>query len=65
MKKVLKKILVIFLVILILNNFLISGVRADDPSEMPDPFEEWLSGLIGSVIGLLTYPIRIVALAAS
>ena len=64
MKKVLKKVLIIFLVILILNNFLISGVRASDPEEMPDPFEEWLSGIIGSVIGLLTYPIRIVALAA-
>ncbi len=64
MKKVLKKVLIIFLVILILNNFLISGVRAEDPAEMADPFEEWLSGLIGSVIGLLTYPIRIVALAA-
>ncbi len=64
MKKVLKKVLVIFLVILILNNFLVSGVRASNPDDMPDSFGEWLSGLIGSVIGLLTYPIRIVALAA-
>ena len=66
--KVLKKILVVLLIILILNNFLVSSVRAmnpPDPSETTSSEESWLTSMVGSVVGLLTYPVRVVALAAS
>lgn len=57
MKKTLKKLLVCILIILIINNFFISNI-----SFAADSFEDWLVDLLGSVVGLLTYPIRIVAI---
>ena len=57
MKKTLKKLLICILIILIINNFFISNI-----SFAADSFEDWLVDLLGSVVGLLTYPIRIVAI---
>lgn len=65
MKKALKKILVIVLIILTLNNFLISSVYADDDDGIGGVIGDIIQGLLESVVGLLTYPIRIIALAAA
>lgn len=66
MKKALKKILVIVLIILTLNNFLISSVYADDDDGIGGGvIGDIIQGLLESVVGLLTYPIRIIALAAA
>ena len=65
MKKALKKILVIILIILTLNNFLISSVYADDDDGIGGVIGGIIKGLLESVVGLLTYPIRIIALAAA
>ena len=66
MKKALKKILVIVLIILTLNNFLISSVYADDDDGIGGGvIGDIIQGHLESVVGLLTYPIRIIALAAA
>ena len=65
MKKVFKKILIIMLIILTLNNFLMSDVYAEDKPGMMDAFEEKLANFFGSVVGLFTWPVRFVAIAAS
>lgn len=57
MKKTLKKLLVCILILLIINNFFISNISfaASGP-------EEWLADMLGTVVGLLTWPIRLVAI---
>lgn len=57
MKKTLKKLLICILIILIINNFFISNI-----SFAADSFGEWITDILGSVVGLLTFPIRIVAI---
>ena len=67
MKRQLKKLLVILLIILTLNNFLMTSSFAQDPSDV-DSTSAWieaLTKLAGSVIGLLTFPVRAIALGAA
>ena len=61
MKKTLKKLLICILIALIINNFFFNNISfaADDP------FGEWLADMLGAVVGLLTWPIRMVALACA
>lgn len=61
MKKTLKKLLVCILIVLILNNFFFNNISfaADDS------FGEWLADMLGAVVGLLTWPIRMIALACA
>ena len=66
MKVKLKKILICLLIIMTLNNFFISNVFDNAfYSYASDETEEKVNGLFESVVGLLTWPIRLVALAAS
>ena len=54
MKKTLKKLLVCILIVLIINNLFFNNISlADDGG-----FEEWLADMMGTVVGLLTWPIR-------
>ncbi len=61
MKKTLKKLLVCILIVLVLNNFFFNNISfaADDP------FGEWLADMLGAVVGLLTWPVRMIALACA
>lgn len=61
MKKTLKKLLICILIVLILNNFFFNNISfaADDP------FGEWLADMLGAVVGLLTWPVRMIALACA
>ena len=61
MKKTLKKLLVCVLIVLMINNFFFNNISfAADGS-----FGEWLEDMLSAVVGLLTWPIRIVALACA
>ena len=60
MKKTLKKLLICILIIFIINNFFFNNV-----SLAADAFEDWLTDMLGAVVGLLTWPIRLVALACA
>ena len=68
-KKVLKKLLVIILIFLVLNNFFINSIYASNVNNtnsnntvtQPNPVIETLEGLLGTVIGLFTWPYRLVA----
>lgn len=61
MKKTLKKLLICILIVLVINNFFFNNISfaADDA------FGEWLADMLGAVVGLLTWPIRMVALACA
>lgn len=65
MRKTFKKILIVLLIILTLNNFLMQSVYAKDPPGMGDEDDNWLLSMLGSVVGLFTLPIRAVALGVS
>ncbi len=59
LNKTLKKILVLILIVLLLNNFIISNVvYAAGESEV----EKFLTKMLGTVVGWFTYPIRLVAI---
>ncbi len=60
MKKTLRKLLICILIILIINNFFLSNISFAD-----DGFGEWLEDMLGAVVGLLTWPVRIIALACA
>ena len=61
MKKTLKKLLVCILIVLMINNLFFNNISlADDGG-----FEEWLADMMGTVVGLLTWPIRMIALACA
>ena len=64
MKKTLKKILICILIILIINNFLIydCSFAATAQTQADSAIGKFLGDLLESVIGLLTYPYRIIAL---
>ena len=59
MNKTLKKILICLMLIVIMGNFIMPKYTfaADDPNT------SWIEEILGSVIGLFTWPIRMVALA--
>ena len=63
-KKTLKKILICILIILIINNFLIydCSFAATAQTQADSAIGKFLGDLLESVIGLLTYPYRIIAL---
>ena len=67
MKLNLRKLLVILLIILTLNNFLLSPSYAVDPPDVNSKpaWVEILEGFLGSIIGLLTLPIRALAVGAA
>lgn len=65
MKKTLKKILVVLLIILTINNFLVDAVYADDDDSLGSTVSDILQGMLESVVGLFTYPVRFIALAAA
>ena len=61
MKRTLKKLLVCILIVLMINNFFFNNISlADDGG-----FGEWLADMMGTVVGLLTWPIRMIALACA
>ena len=60
MKRILKKILVCILICLIINNFLISNISFAGNGLIGD----FIAFAFGSVVGILTWPIRIFALVA-
>lgn len=60
-KKNLKKILVCILICFVINNFFISNLAFADDAKDDNAFADWLEGILGAVIGLLTYPIRLIA----
>ena len=67
MKIKLKKILICLLIIMTLNNFFIGSISENaicSYATEVDPNEEKINGIFGTVVGLLTWPIRVVALAA-
>ena len=59
MKKTLKRLLICILIFLMINNFFMTNITyaASDSA-----FEDWLTDILGTVVGLLTWPVRIVAL---
>ncbi len=75
--EILKKVLVCFLILLVLNNFCIgnispifvyasentTGQTSNSESNPLDILKDALNVLLGTVVGLLTWPLRIVALA--
>jgi hypothetical protein len=58
MRAILKKLLIAILIILLLNNFIMNTSFASDA------VTDKLESLVGSFVGLLTFPIRLVALGA-
>lgn len=74
MKKTLSKILIIILIILTLNNFFISNISFaanvgeftyyDGNNKIFDFLKEALEDVLGKVIGILTIPFKLGALAA-
>ena len=62
MKKIFKKLLICILIVLVLNNFFIGS--ASNPF-IPVSYAstgDFITGILGSVVGLLTLPIRLVAI---
>ena len=64
MRRVLKKLVIAILIILILNNFLISNSAFAFGSYSLDDITDIFTNILGGVIGLLTWPLRISALFA-
>lgn len=67
MKRILKKILVCILIMFVLNNFFISNLDLNINTSYAaegkfDKAVKTLESLFGAVVGLLTYPIRLVAM---
>lgn len=58
MKRTMKKLLICILIVTLLNSFFISNVQAAD---LLDPFEDFISTAMNTVVGILTYPIRLIA----
>lgn len=67
MRRTLKKLLVILLIILTLNNFIMTSSFANDSSDVNSisAIGEKIQGLLNSVIALLTVPVRAIALGAA
>jgi len=63
-RRVLKKLVIAILIILILNNFLISNSAFAFGSYSLDDITDIFTNILGGVIGLLTWPLRISALFA-
>ena len=65
MKKILKKLLICILIVLVLNNFFVGSISnpfIPVSYAADNPVFDALAGLLGSVVGLLTLPIRLVAI---
>lgn len=67
MKRKLEKILICILIFFVLNNFFISSFSGNmfcTYASTGEEVETEINGILSTVVGLLTWPIRIVALAA-
>lgn len=65
MKKFLKKILICILIMFVLNNFFISNLNLNINTSYAASYDDnvgVLESFFGAVVGLLTYPIRLVAM---
>lgn len=58
-KRILKKILLIILIVLILNNFFMTKVMAAEPL---DTVVGVIEGILGGIVGILSFPFRLVAI---
>ena len=58
-KRILKKILLIILIVLILNNFFMTKVMAAEPL---DTVVGVIEGILGGIVGILSFPFRFVAI---
>ena len=67
MRRTLKKLLLILLIILTLNNFFMTASFAEDNSNVNivSAIGEKIQGLLNSIIGLLTLPVRAIAVGAA
>ena len=63
MKRILKKLLICILILFILNNFIIGNFPNNISYAGESKAEELLVDLLGTVVGLLTWPMRLVAMA--
>ena len=57
MNKTFKKLLVCILIVLIINNFFFSNISFE--------MEDFIANMLGTVVGLLTWPVRVLALACA
>lgn len=55
MKGTMKKLLICILIVTLLNSFFISNVQA------ADAIEEFIMGAMNTVVGILTWPFRLIA----
>ena len=62
MNRIFRKLLICILIALMINNFVIGNFVF--ASGAGDALGDFLTDLLGSVVGLLTYPLKLVALAA-
>ena len=58
-KRILKKILLIILIVLMLNNFFMTQVMAAEPL---DTVVGVIEGILGGIVGILSFPFRLVAI---
>lgn len=68
MKRIMKKFLLVILIFLILNNFLIGTCRAESPQSFGvttvDVLIDFVTGCVGTLVAILTIPLRLVAILA-